>query len=136
MSIKSELDKKISDAWSLHARYTAIYNDCEQKLDRLRPVYKTLGKIKDDFKTARRNTKEVFAEKGAWHGEKYTAFCSDGDKVDSECEAYYQLLDQAQDTVNVKIGELEAKKLEIIPLLGRVLGRIRQWEREIQNIGN
>ena len=136
MATKSELDALISQAKAKINKYKKTISDCDDKIDRLKPVYKELSEIKDRFKESRNSTKEIFAEKGTWRGEKQTAFRNAGDALDSSYKAYYQRLDAAHDAVNRKIADLKAKKRELTPLIGDLWGNITRWQAELQNLGN
>ena len=79
----------------------------------------------------------LFKEKGQWRGEKYTAFCSAGEMLDESLEAYYTTkLDAAHDAINTEIGELQAKKRELAPLVGGLWGDIARWRAELKNLTN
>ena len=136
MATKSEIQGWIWYANNKKQEYENIVDDCDKKIARLEPVYQKLGEIKDDFRSARKSTEEIFDEKGAWRGEKYTSFCNAGRVLDGACSDYYNQLDAAQDAVNEKIGELKAKKLEFIPLIGKLVAQISQLWVDFQNAAN
>ena len=126
----------VAEVWGWISSYQQIVNDCESKIARLKPVYQNLGEIKSQFKSARKSTENVFNEKGKWCGERYTAFCSAGSALDDACGEYYRRLDAAQDEVNRKIHELEAKKLEMIPIINNLYALIEQIEASVENTFN
>ena len=99
-------------------------------------MYDELGDIKGKYQTARHAVNEMVETERFWHGEKRTKFVSDGTTLDSEFGAYYNTLDAAQDAVNTKIGELRKENSELIPIIGKLLGRINQWWAEYQNAEN
>lgn len=136
MALESEIREWIRNAQAEYNRYSRIVDDCNKKIDRLKPVYKALGDIKKNFNNERRSTVNAIQEQSSWRGEKNTDFQEHGSELDDICSSYYNRLDMAQDTVNRKIGELEAKKLELIPIMGRIWGQIERWWVEIQNITN
>lgn len=136
MALESEIREWIRNAQAEYNRYSRIVEDCNKKIDRLKPVYKALGDIKKNFNNERRSTVNAIQEQSSWRGEKNTDFQEHGSELDDICGSYYNRLDMAQDTVNRKIGELEAKKLELIPIMGRIWGQIERWWVEIQNITN
>lgn len=125
--------------WSAKAKkeeYERTVEECNKKIARLKPVYQKLGEIKSDFKSAKKNTEEVFKEKGTWRGEKHSSFCNAGDSLCDVSEAYYRHLDTAQDEVNRKIGELENQKLKLIPLIGDLAATINWLWTEFNNAVN
>lgn len=136
LATKSEIEKWIDAAKRKRTRYLKVVDDCDKQIARLEPVYRKLGEIKSDFRSTRKSTESIFDEKRQWCGEKHNSFCKDGDYLDSSCGDYYKQLDAAQDAINVKIGELKAKKRELIPLIGSLWGQIERWKVDIQNIGN
>lgn len=131
-----DLQWLIKNAWEKCRQYQQTVDDCDKQLARLEPVYRELSDIKSDFKKARGNTRAVFSEKGSWRGEKYTAFRTMGDMIDDNCGSYYAQLDAAHDALNRKIGDLEATKRQLIPLIGNLLAQIEQWATEIENAWN
>ena len=136
LATKSEIEKWIENAKRKRTGYLRVVDDCDKQLARLEPVYKELGDIKRSFRSIRKSTVEIICEKKKWCGEKYSSFCQDGDALDTICGEYYKTLDVAQDSINVKIGELKAKKRELLPLIGGLWGQIERWKVDIQNIGN
>ena len=136
MASKSEIQSWIWNARNTYDRYQRIIDDCNKKIARLEPVYNKLSDIKSDFKKARRSTKDIFREKGEWRGRKYNSFCREGDSLDGSMGDYYRQLDIAHDAINSKIGELRAKKRELIPLLGSLLAQIEVWNAEKKNALN
>ena len=136
MATREDIQKWIINAQHRYTTYKATVDECDAKIDRLKPVYKTLGEIKSDILEERNTTASIIETKGTWTGEKHTTFCNDGDTLDSACSQYYDTLDAAQDAVNVKIGELTQKKQELIPLIGKLISQITEWKVEFQNAIN
>ena len=136
MSTKSELEKLISDTADLITGYKRRAAAIDKQIDRLKPAATALGKLKDDFRIAQKSTRKVFEEKGNWSGEKYKAFCRDGEAVDAESDAYYKLLDKAQDDINTKITELEGQKRKVLGPVGDLLNQIAEWRTELKNAWN
>ena len=116
--------------------YQQTVKECEQKIARLKPVYQQLGSIKSQFQSVRKSTERTFAERGKWSGEKRTAFYSAGETLNSTCGEYYRRLDAAQDAVNRKIHELEAKKVEMIPIINDLYALIEQIKASVENAFN
>ena len=137
MATKGELDRWISRANYTITQYNNTISECDDKIKRLNKVYKELSQIKKNYRAARKNTKKDFSEKGEWRGDKHTSFCNSGDMLDQAYGDYYtQQLDAAHDAINKEIGELTAKKRELIPLIGGLLGDIARWRADLKNIGN
>lgn len=136
MATKDEIQGWIWNAQAKYAAYKQTVETCDKQIARLEPVYKELCQIKSDFRGTRKSTEQVFRDKGIWRGDKYTSFCNAGDELDAFCGEYYNRLDAAQDAVNEKIGELKAKKKELIPILGGLLAQIEQWRVDIENALN
>ncbi len=136
MATESELKGWIRKAKTTYSRYSNTVSKCNKEIARLKPVYKDLGQIKKDFRTVRKDLSSIIGEKRLWCGEQYNEFQQKGEVLDDACRQYYLLLDQAQDTVNTKIGELEAEKRRLVPLIGDLWGKMAQWETELQNLGN
>ena len=136
MATKAEIEYWIRVAQHKIDKYRSTVKDCNQKIDRLKPVYEALGEAKDEFRSARKSTERIFEEKGTWRGEKNTAFRAAGEGLDSACGTYYNTLDAAQDAVNEKIGELRAKKDELTPLIGKLKAQISQLWVDFQNATN
>ena len=126
----------IGEVQSLISKYRQIQQDCDDKIARLRPVYNELGNIKSSFRSARKGTETIFDKKGTWRGDTHTSFCTSGAELDSLCGNYYQRLDEAQDKVNLKIKELQAKKMEMIPIINDLMKLLAQLIAEMENIGN
>ncbi len=126
----------VAEVWGWISSYQQNVNDCENKIARLKPVYQNLGEVKSRFQSARKNTENVFKETESWDGEKHTAFCNAGSALDDACGDYYRRLDAAQDAVNRKIHELEAKKLEMIPIINNLYALIEQIEASVENTFN
>lgn len=129
MATLSELKEK-------YRAYTQLLNDCNDKIDRLKPVYSELGRIKKSFRKARKSTGKIFDEKGIWRGEQYTSFCTAGNTLDDSLKAYYTKLDTAQDAVNEAISSLKQEKREMIPIIGGLLSEIEQWSTDVENALN
>ena len=136
MATESEISGWIWNAQERIRKYRQIVEDCDKQIARLEPVYQALGEIKSDFRSARKSTKEIVERKGIWRGEKHTSFRNAGERLDDVCGWYYHRLDAAHDAVNSKIGELKAKKQELIPIIGDLLAKITQWTTAIKNMGN
>lgn len=136
LATKSEIQGWISDAQRKQETYHKIAADCDKQIARLEPVYRKLGELKENFRSARKSTENIFDEKGTWRGERYKAFCNAGEALDDTCKAYYQKLDAAQDEVNRKIGKLKGKKQEQILLVGRLMKQVTQWQVDIENALN
>ena len=49
MALESEIREWIRNAQAEYNRYSRIVEDCNKKIDRLKPVYKALGDIKKNF---------------------------------------------------------------------------------------
>lgn len=116
--------------------YQNTVENCNKQIDKLIPVYQALGDVKNEFRNARKSTEDIFEEKGMWRGEKYTSFCRAGDTLDSTCREYYKRLDAAQDAVNKKIGELKAKKFELIPIINSLAAQIEDMKTDVENALN
>lgn len=136
MATKSEINGWIESARKKVDRYQQTIDSCNKQIARLEPVYRKLGDIKADFHSARKSTEEVFDRKDSWRGDKHTSFRQAGDALDGTCGEYYQRLDAAQDAVNKKIGELRAKKRELVPLVGDLLAQVAEWRVDIENALN
>lgn len=136
MSTKSEIQSLLWEAQRLYKDYRNTIEDCDKKIARLEPVYRELSEIKSDFRKTRNKTEDVFEEKGTWRGETHNKFCSSGAELDDYFETYYKKLDAAHDAINRKIGELNAKKRDLVPLVGKILGRIEKLKVEIENAVN
>lgn len=134
--IRSEIESLINRLQAEMESRQQIVKDCNERIERLKPVYEELGEIKDSFCKERESTKAVFEEKGKWQGDKYTAFCNAGDSLDGTLGDYYKRLDEAQDAVNTEIGNLEAKKADQIPLIGHLLSQIKQLWVDFENAVN
>ena len=126
------IDELQSWIWS----YRNTVNDCNAKIARLKSVYTTLGDLKDSFRGIRNNTEDIFKEKGTWQGETHTSFCSGGAELDGNLGNYYRELDTAQDTVNNKIAELEAKKWKLLPIIDDLVAQVQNMKAAIQNALN
>lgn len=126
----------IGELLSLVEAYRNTVANCERQINRLQPVYQTLGELKSDYRYARKKTESVFRDKNSWRGERKISFCRDGDSLDHICGEYYSRLDAAQDAVNSKIGELRAKKLELIPIINNLVALIEEMRTEIENALN
>lgn len=116
--------------------YKRQVDGCNDKLARLKPVYSKLGKIKEEFRSARKDTKAIFREKGTWRGEKYTAYCNAGEALDDACQEYYNRLDAAHDAINKEIGELEAARWRYIPIMNGLMRDIKDLETGVENALN
>lgn len=116
--------------------YQASADEYDNQIKRLQPVYDELGAIKDDFRRTRKEIEAVFDEKMTWSGDKYMLFRSKGNTLDTACRDYYNTLDIAQDAVNEKIGELKAKKLEMIPIINDLAADYQSLKTEVQNALN
>lgn len=136
MATESELNSLIQKAKNTYNRYKTTVGNCDAQIARLKPVYTKLGEIKNDFSSVRKDMTGIIDEKRFWCGEQYNTFCQRGDALDDACRRYYLLLDQAQDAVNTKIGELEAEKRRLVPLIGDLWGQMARWRTELQNLGN
>lgn len=136
MATKDEISGWIWNAQTKMNSYQKIVDDCDDKISRLKPVYMQLGEIKNEFRNARKETEAFIQEKGKWSGEKFNSFSRAGSTLDALCGEYYHRLDAAQDAINVRIGEFEAKKLELVPIIGKLLSQISQWWIEFQNALN
>ena len=136
MATKFELDSLIKDAQERIKEFRQTIVDCDRKIARLESVYRELGNLKSDFRNARKNTEEIFEMKTVWQGERHTAFQRAGSALDDSYGSYYARLDDAQDAVNRRIGELRAQKLKLLPRIDGLLLQINQWTIEIANILN
>lgn len=136
VALKSEIENWINAAKNQLTKYNNTVNSCDKQIARLEPVYKELGTIKSDIHSTRKNTEAVIDEKRKWSGDRHTSFCKDGDLLDASFSDYYNQLDAAQDAINKKIGELKAKKKELVPIIGSLLKKIEQWKVDIQNAVN
>lgn len=126
----------ISELREKYGIYDQRLKDCNNKIDRLEPVYSELGRIKKSFRKARKSTGKIFDEKVSWRGEKYTSFCTEGDNLVDSLETYYKQLDSAQDAVNEAISSLKQEKREMIPIIGGLLSEIEQWSTDVENALN
>lgn len=136
MPTKDEIQGCIWNAGQAISKYQKMIEDCNKKIDRLKPVYKELGQIKDTFKTEKNNLLGIFELKGIWVGDTYNSFAEAGEELSAKYANYYQLLDQAQDEVNCAIADLESKKTDIIPMIGQLKRQIVQWGADIENARN
>lgn len=116
--------------------YQAASEEYDKQIKRLQAVYDALGEIKDDFRITRKELEAVFDEKLTWSGDKHMLFRSKGDTLDVACRDYYNRLDTAQDAVNEKIGELKAKKLEMLPAINILAEAYQSLKTEVQNALN
>ena len=116
--------------------YQQTLNSYDRQIKRLDAVYKELGNIKSSFRSCRKNTEEVFKEKGSWQGETHTSFCSAGAELDGILGDYYRQLDMAQDEANKKKAQLEAKKWELIPIIRRLAEQIQEIKSDVENALN
>ena len=126
----------IGEIWNWISVYQQNIQECERQIARLQPVKRQLGSIKGQFQSARKSTENIFEEKGKWAGEKYTAFCRAGAALDDACGEYYRRLDAAQDAVNTKIHELEAKKAEMLPLISDLFSMLHEAQAKAENALN
>ena len=136
LATKSEISKLIEAASNDYDRYRTTVKNCDKALKRLEPVYRQLGEIKRNFRVTKNSTVELIEEKRLWTGDRNTSFRNAGESLDSTYRAYYLALDAAQDAVNVKIGDLKAKKASLIPVIGKLWGQIKQWEVDFENAIN
>ena len=56
--------------------------------------------------------------------------------MDITCGEYYNLLDTAQDAVNQQLGNLRAKRLELIPYINNLASQIEQGRVNVENALN
>lgn len=134
MDTADDISRLISDARQRLANYQATVADCDKKIDRLKPVYKELKGYKESFRSERKRTNKIFKSAGSWRGKKKNDFLRKGDSLDSAFGDYYKTqLDAAHDAINTEIARLEAKKLELIPLIGPLLKQVQEWEGDLQN---
>lgn len=127
----------IEDLQALISEYQVTIDTCNKQIDRLEKAYTALGDIKSDFQNARKSTNAVFSAKGLqWRGKKHTDFCNAGASLDDSMADYYNRIDIAQDSVNRKIGELKAKRFELIPIIGDLAKKIEQLKAEAANMMN
>lgn len=116
--------------------FQAASEEYDMQIKRLQPVYDALGELKDDFRRTRKELEAVFDEKLTWSGDKHMLFRSKGNTLDVACRDYYNKLDMAQDAINEKIGELKAKKLEMIPYINTLAEEYQALKTEVQNALN
>ena len=136
MALKEDFERWIRNAENTIKSYNNTIADCDDKIKRLQKVYDELAKIKDKLSSNKKQTKAIFKEKGTWRGEKYQAYCNAGEALDDAYEAYYNKVDAAHDAINTEIANLQAKKADLLPLIGGLWGNIAKWKAEIKNLGN
>ena len=120
----------------LLSNYQKTVADCNRQIARLEPIYQKLGEIKSDFRRVRKDTEKTIEKKGTWRGKTHDYFCGLGSTMDITCGEYYKLLDTAQDAVNQQLGNLRAKRLELIPYINNLASQIEQGRVNVENALN
>lgn len=119
--------------------YRNTIADCNEKIERLKEVYNTLGELKrggSGFNSKKKKLDKISQEKVEWRGEKYNSYKNDVGNLTELCQNYYTALDYAQDNVNNKILELKQKKNEIKLLIGPLQSQIDELKTNVQNALN
>ena len=114
----------------------------DEKIGRLREAYNTLGEIKSQYLTIKRNEATQLLERNPekWEGCKHYQYREERnnryvDGIKNGSNDYYKDIDKIQDAINMKICELENQKFSD-SFIGGLIKGINSLRYQIQNLFN